>query len=143
MRISIIGPALPIPPKGWGAVESLIWDTKLSLNKLGHEVQIVNVNDPYQIINIINQFRPDFVHINYDDWIGLYPYIQYPCAITTHFAYIERPELMGGYKQRVFDQFAHIKPNVFGLSKGINQVYNTLANIPKDRLYLSPNEVMM
>ena len=143
MRISIIGPALPIPPKGWGAVESLIWDMKLSLNKLGHEVQIVNVGDPYQIINMINQFRPDFVHINYDDWIGLYPYIQYPCAVTTHFAYIERPELMGGYKQRVFDQFTSIKPNVFGLSNGINDIYNTLAGIPKDKLYLNPNGVMM
>jgi hypothetical protein len=143
MRISIIGPALPIPPKGWGAVESLIWDMKLSLNKLGHEVQIVNVGDPYQIINMINQFRPDFVHINYDDWIGLYPYIQYPCAVTTHFAYIERPELMHGYKQRVFDQFTNIKPNVFGLSDGINSIYNTLAGIPKDKLYLNPNGVMM
>ena len=143
MRISIIGPALPIPPKGWGAVESLIWDMKLSLNKLGHEIQIVNVGDPYQIINMINEFRPDFVHINYDDWIGLYPYIQYPCAVTTHFAYIERPELMGGYRQRVFDQFTNIKPNVFGLSDGINNVYNTLAGIPKDKLYLNPNGVMM
>ena len=143
MRISIIGPALPIPPKGWGAVESLIWDMKLSLNKLGHEVQIVNVGDSYQIINMINEFRPDFVHINYDDWIGLYPYIQYPCAVTTHFAYIERPELMDGYRQRVFDQFTNIKPNVFGLSDGINNVYNTLAGIPKDKLYLNPNGVMM
>ena len=143
MRISIIGPALPIPPKGWGAVESLIWDMKLSLNKLGHEIQIVNVGDPYQIINMINEFRPNFVHINYDDWIGLYPYIQYPCAVTTHFAYIERPELMGGYRQRVFDQFTNIKPNVFGLSDGINNVYNTLAGIPKDKLYLNPNGVMM
>ena len=119
MRISIIGPALPIPPKGWGAVESLIWDMKLSLNKLGHEVQIVNVGDSYQIINMINEFRPDFVHINYDDWVGLNPYIQYPCAVTTHFAYIERPELMGDYRPRVFDQFTKIKPNVFGLSDGI------------------------
>ena len=143
MRISIIGPALPIPPKGWGAVESLIWDMKLSLNKLGHEVQIVNVDDPYQIINMINEFRPDFVHINYDDWIGLYPYIQYPCAVTTHFAYIERLELMGEYKQRVFDQFTNIKPNVFGLSDSINNVYNTLAGIPKNKLYLNPNGVMM
>lgn len=143
MRISIIGPALPIPPKGWGAVESLIWDMKLSLNKLGHEVQIVNVGDPYQIINMINEFRPDFVHINYDDWISLYPYIQYPCAVTTHFAYIERLELMGGYKQRVFDQFTLIKPNVFGLSDSINNIYNTLADIPKDKLYLNPNGVMM
>lgn len=143
MRISIIGPALPIPPKGWGAVESLIWDMKLSLNKLGHEVQIVNVGDPYQIINMINQFRPDFVHINYDDWIMLYPYIQYPCAITTHFAYIDRPELMCGYKQRVFDQFTQIKPNVFGLSNRINRIYNTLACISKERLYLNPNGVMV
>jgi hypothetical protein len=143
MRISIIGPALPIPPKGWGAVESLIWDMKLSLNKLGHEVQIINVGDPYQIINMINEFRPDFVHINYDDWIGLYPYIQYPCAVTTHFAYIERPELMGGYRQRVFDQFTQIKPNVFGLSKGINNIYNALAGISKERLYLNPNGVMI
>jgi hypothetical protein len=143
MRISIIGPALPIPPKGWGAVESLIWDMKLSLNKLGHEVQIINVGDPYQIINMINEFRPDFVHINYDDWVGLYPYIQYPCAVTTHFAYIERPELMGGYRQRVFDQFAQIKPNVFGLSDGINGIYNTLAGIPNERLYLNPNGVML
>ena len=143
MKISIIGPALTIPPKGWGAVESLIWDMKLSLNKLGHEVQIINVGDPYQIINMINEFRPDFVHINYDDWVGLYPYIQYPCAVTTHFAYIERPELMGGYRQRVFDQFAQIKPNVFGLSDGINDIYNTLAGIPNERLYLNPNGVMM
>lgn len=142
MRISIIGPALPIPPKGWGAVESLIWDMKLSLIKLGHEVQIVNIDSSYQIINIINEFRPDFVHINYDDWIDLYPYIQYPCAVTTHFAYIERPELMFGYKQRVFDRFAAIKPNIFGLSAGINNIYNTLADIPKDKLYLNPNGVM-
>jgi hypothetical protein len=142
MRISIIGPALPIPPKGWGAVESLIWDMKISLNKLGHEVQIINIEDPYGIINMINEFRPDFVHINYDDWIGLYPYIQYPCAVTTHFAYIERPELMGGYKQRVFDQFMKINPNVFGLSDGINKIYSTLAGISEDKLYLNPNGVM-
>ena len=141
MRISIIGPALPIPPKGWGAVESLIWDIKLSLDKLGHEVQIVNVPDPRQIIQMINEFRPDFVHINYDDWVPLYEYIQYPCAVTTHFAYIERPELMGGYKERVFDHFTRIKPNVFGLSEGINNVYNALANIPRERLYLNPNGV--
>ena len=78
---------------------------KLSLNKLGHEVQIINVPDPNQIIRMLNEFRPDFVHINYDDWVPLYEYIQYPCACTTHFAYIERPEMMGGYKQRVFDHF--------------------------------------
>jgi len=141
MKISIIGPNTPIPPKGWGAVESLIWDMKLTLGKLGHSVQIINVSDPRQIIQMINEFRPDFVHINYDDWIPLYPYIQYPCAVTTHFAYIERPEMMGGYKQRVFDEFIRIKPNVFGLSEGINDVYHNAAGIPRDKLFLNPNGV--
>jgi len=141
MKISIIGPAQPIPPIGWGAVESLIWDMKLSLNEMGHEVQIVNIDNQYEIVESINRFRPDFVHFNYDDWIGLYPYIQYPKACTTHFAYIERPEMMGPYKQRVFDQFAKIKPFVFGLSDGINQIYHDIGNIPKDKLFLNPNGV--
>ena len=32
MKIVLIGPGImPIPPTGWGAVEILVWDTKLSL----------------------------------------------------------------------------------------------------------------
>jgi len=141
MKISIIGPNTPIPPKGWGAVESLIWDMKLTLAQMGHQVQIINVGDPILIIHQINEFKPDFVHINYDDWVGIYPYIQYPCAVTTHFAYIERPEMMGGYEQRVFDRFRKIKPNVFGLSEGINDVYHKNAGIPRSKLFLNPNGV--
>ena len=64
MRFCIVGPATPIPPVGWGAVESLIWDYKLTLEKLGHEVIIINIADPRAIIKIINESRPDFVHIH-------------------------------------------------------------------------------
>lgn len=141
MRISIIGPATQIPPVGWGAVESLIWDMRNTLIKFDHEVDIINISNPNEIIRRINTFRPDFVHINYDDWIPLYSYIQYPCAITTHFAYINQPELMGQYKQRVFDLFTQIKPNIFGLSDNINEVYNFKCGIPGDKLYLNPNGV--
>ena len=43
MKIAIVGPGImPIPPTGWGAVEILIWDQKLALEELGHEVRIVN-----------------------------------------------------------------------------------------------------
>ena len=143
MRISIIGPNTPIPPVGWGAVESLIWDYKLTLTELGHKVQIVNVGNPNDIIRMINEFRPHFVHINYDDWVPLYDYIQYPCAVTTHFAYIERPEMMGPYKQRVFDHFGRIKPNVFGLSSEINDVYHRYSGIPREKLFLNPNGVAL
>ncbi len=43
MKIVLIGPGImPIPPTGWGAVEILVWDTKIALEKLGHEVLIIN-----------------------------------------------------------------------------------------------------
>ena len=46
MKISIVGPGLmPIPPKGWGAVECLIWDMANALKDLGQEVQIINTTD--------------------------------------------------------------------------------------------------
>lgn len=141
MKITLIGPGImPIPPTGWGAVEILIWDTKLSLEELGHEVQIVNTKDPNQIISEINTFNPDFVHIHYDEFIGLYPYIQYPKAITSHFGYLERPEMYGGYAN-VANAFATFKPNVFCLSEGIKNVYSSTMKIQEDNLFLTPNGV--
>lgn len=140
MKISIIGPATQIPPVGWGAVESLIWDYKLSLEELGHTVQIINTANPNEIIQRVNQFRPDFVHINYDDWITVYPYIQYPCAITSHFGYIERQDMMNGYVN-IFKLFQDYKPNIFCLSKNIKKVYKFFAEIPEEKLYINPNGV--
>jgi len=142
MKFSLVGPGImPIPPSGWGAIEILIWDYKLTLEKLGHEVQIVNTSDLNDALKQINFFNPDFVHIQYDDYVYLYPHIKYPCAVTTHFAYLEREEMMGPYKQRVFDVFKQIKPTVFGLSEGINEVYNNSCGISRDKLFLNPNGV--
>lgn len=140
MKISIIGPATQIPPVGWGAVESLIWDYKITLENLGHQVQIINVESPVEIIQKVNSFRPDFVHINYDDWITIYPYIQYPCACTTHYGYLERQDLMGGYVN-IFNLFGQYKPNIFCLSSGIKDVYKNRLGIPEQSLYLNPNGV--
>ena len=142
MKISIIGPGImPIPPTGWGAVEILIWDQKLALEKLGHEVQIVNTQSPVEIIKQINAFRPNFVHIQYDDFIELYSYIQYPCAITSHFGYLEQPNRWDYYGARIAKPFQDIKPNVFCLSYGIKEVYQNILNIPSDHLFVTPNGV--
>lgn len=110
------------------------------MEELGHKVQIINIVNPSEIIQRVNDFRPDFVHINYDDWIVLYPYIQYPCAITTHYAYIERPDMMNGYVN-IFKLFQDYKPNVFCLSNNIKKVYKFFADIPEEKLYLNPNGV--
>ena len=62
MKITLVGPGLmPIPPTGWGAVEILIWDQKLALEKLGHEVSIVNTPKPIEILQQLHEINPDFV----------------------------------------------------------------------------------
>ena len=141
MKISIIGPGLmPIPPKGWGAVESLIWDMANALKDLGQEVQIINTTDGNKVLAAINEFNPDFVHINYDDFIVLYPHITQPKAMTSHFGYLERPDMMNGYVN-IFNKFQDIKPNVFCLSEGIKNIYKIFSNFPEDKLFVTPNGV--
>ena len=141
MKISIIGPGLmPIPPKGWGAVESLIWDMANALKDLGHEIQIINTTDPNKVLVSIKEFDPDFVHINYDDFIVLYPHIDKPKAMTSHFGYLERPDMMNGYVN-IFNKFQEIKPNVFCLSEGIRNIYKIFSNFPEDKLFVTPNGV--
>jgi len=142
MKIAIVGPGImPIPPIGWGAVEILIWDQKLALEELGHEVRIVNTASGIEILNEINEFRPDFVHVQYDDFVELCPYIQYPNAITSHFGYLEQPNRWDYYGPRVASKFAQIKPNIFCLSPGIKNVYEKEMGISSDQLFVTPNGV--
>ena len=142
MKIAIVGPGImPIPPTGWGAVEILIWDQKLALEELGHEVRIVNTASGIEILKEINEFRPDFVHVQYDDFVELCPYIQYPNAITSHFGYLEQPNKWDYYGPRVASKFAQIKPNILCLSPGIKNVYEKEMGIPSDQLFVTPNGV--
>jgi autotransporter strand-loop-strand O-heptosyltransferase len=47
---------LPIPPNGWGAVEKIIWEYKLSLEKLGHSCDVLYLNeiqkDKYDVVHV-------------------------------------------------------------------------------------------
>ena len=141
MKISIIGPGImPIPPTGLGAVEILIWDSKQALEELGHEVQIINTKDVYQIVENINEFEPDFVHIQYDEFIEIYDYFEGPRAITSHFGYIEQPQKYGSY-YNVLDKFNKIRPNIFCLSQGIRDTYKSTLNYSEDKLLVTPNGV--
>jgi glycosyltransferase involved in cell wall biosynthesis len=140
MKISIIGPGImPIPPIGWGAVESLIWDYSRELKKLGIEVQIVNTTDRREIINLVNSFNPDFVHLQYDDFYDVLSYIE--CknkAATSHYGYLEsESHLRGGYFN-IFRGFVEGDFNIFCLSDRIKDVY--LKNgVVESRLYVTPN----
>jgi|OM-RGC.v1.001225431 glycosyltransferase involved in cell wall biosynthesis len=142
MKICLVGPGImPIPPTGWGAVEILIWDEKLALEKLGHEVLIINTQNPNDILKEIDSFNPDFVHVQYDDFVELIPHIRYPCAITSHFGYLEQPNKWDYYGPRVAQKFEKIKPNVFCLSQGIKDTYKNTMGFLDENLFVTPNGV--
>jgi hypothetical protein len=144
MRIAIVGPGIsPIPPNGWGGVESLIWDQNKAYINMGHEVKIINTQDRYSILNEINSFGPDFVHIHYDTYIDIYNYIEYPKAITSHYPYLDQTEKMrqDGYIESLFYQFGAVQPNSFCLSESIIKNLNEGVGIPKNKLFLTPNGI--
>lgn len=139
MKIIIIGPGvMEIPPKGWGAVEILIWDYYQELTNLGHDVKIVNTNNVQQIIQETNDFEPDFVHLQYDNFYHIMSHIK--CsnkAATTHYGYLEQPHRYGGYQQ-IMNGFLAGDFRIFCLSEGIKNTYIKFGCDP-NRLEVTPN----
>ena len=94
MKIALVaGGHLPIPPKGWGGVEHLIWNFHNQLKKIGDEVSIINTTSIDQIIEKLNSENFDAVHLHYDQYANLMPNIK--CnkrMVTSHYPYLENPE---------------------------------------------------
>jgi len=140
MKITIVGPGLmPIPPKGWGAVESLIWDYKTVLTNLGHDVKIINDRNSNNVLNEIKKSNPDVVHIQYDDWVGIANQIDKPVILTSHYAYLEQPNKHGGYS-KFFQGAIKSKAYIFALSEGIKETYVKHGK-PSDKVFVVPNGV--
>jgi glycosyltransferase involved in cell wall biosynthesis len=135
MKIALIGPGImPIPPIGWGAVEMLIWDYYLELNKQDDTtVDIINPirktpmdqMSPYtdyskELINTINTGNYDFVHIHYDCLYHIMPFLNSAkVAITSHYPYIDNfdKHQSDGYT-RVFQSICkNANHYIFALSK--------------------------
>jgi hypothetical protein len=102
MKFCLVGPGgTAIPPNGWGAVESIVWDYYENLVRLGHIVVIVNTADRGAIVAECNGCGADVVYIMYDDHIVLVPHLT--CKriyYMSHYAYITHPgfrEIGGGH----------------------------------------------
>jgi len=117
MKIGIIGPGeMPIPPEGWGGVEALIWNYKLELEKQGHEVGITNTKDLNAVVGAMNSWEPDFVHLQYDVYADIMPYIKAPAkAMTSHYPYLDYPSMRKDYEW-IFHKFCQNHSNIFTLS---------------------------
>lgn len=143
MKICIVGPGImSIPPKGWGAVEILIWDYKQTLEKLGHEVVIVNTRDQNEIIKQCNSHNPDFVHVQYDEFYKVCDYLQCDnVAITSHFGYLDQENRYDGYYNIIMNGFVNMKKGkIFALSPSIAEKYKKFG-FDESRLKVVPNGV--
>ena len=82
--------SMPIPPVGWGAVESLIWEYSLHLKAMGHCVEILNVPDGKEIIEHLCNHSYDFVHFHDDILVNILEQIpsSVKVVVTSHYPYI-------------------------------------------------------
>jgi len=96
MKICLVGPGImPIPPTGWGAVESIIWECANELGEIGYEGEILNTPDKDEIISSIAEGQFDFIHIHYDVFCDLIPEIRRvspnsKIALSSHYPYIDQ-----------------------------------------------------
>ena len=122
MKIALIGPGImPIPPEGWGGVEHLIWNFHNQLKKDGDEVTIINTKDLHKIVNTINTGKFDAVHLHYDQYANIMPYIE--CdrkMITSHYPYLENPEPQYEF---LYDLLKDSKSHIVSLSDRIKDEF--------------------
>ena len=130
MRIVLIAPGYtPFPPKGWGAVESIVWDYYENLLKRHYDVYIVNQYNTTNIIIETNQLNPDVVHIMYDDYIVVAPHLICSTIFyTSHYAYITHPNFETEYQGYFYTHFYQVLQNkdrviINAISEEIKQVY--------------------
>ena len=112
----IVGGKLPLPPQGWGGVEATAWNYMLELKKRGHEVLITNTGNLQRVLETINNWQPDFVHLQYDVWADIMPNIKAPVkAMTSHYPYLDYPEKRRDYEW-IFHKFCDNDSHIFTLS---------------------------
>jgi hypothetical protein len=127
MKFVLIGPGTTsIPPNGWGAVESIVWDYYQEIISRGHIVIIVNEPTIESIISKTNNEHPDIVYIMYDDHIAIAHDIHCERIFyMSHYAYITQ----NNFEQRQQRYLNNILKKVIK-----NQQYITLNAISSEIL---------
>lgn len=146
MKIALIGPGIiEIPPNGWGAVESLIWDYATELGELGHEGSIINTPDRQEILDSLQEDDYDFIHVHYDVFYDLMDSIREICpnsklAISSHYPYIDQKDMhrFDGYDRIYQWLISNEKYYNFCISE---KDYNTYLNdgAEKEKLLICKN----
>ncbi|UHS57110.1 hypothetical protein [Agrobacterium vaccinii] len=143
LKIALIAPGLiSIPPKGWGAIETLVYDYSVELERQGYQVLIVNDGSSSSVINKVNAFNADVVHCHADNLIKCMPYINSKIkAYTSHFGYLESPHNFSRYIEDTHKPLLEQSDiYIFALSPAIGAMYMR-DGIPSSRIRITPNGV--
>lgn len=103
MEILIIGTGADIPPSGWGAVESIIWEHMQRIPKFGHTVDLLNTLDWWDLARQFKELNKqyDFIHSHYDIQFRYLKAISSnttaKCAMSSHFPYIANEDMYGHF----------------------------------------------
>lgn len=142
MKVLLIAPGImPIPPTGWGALEILIWDLKENLERLYNDVEVLIINTPNmnEIIYHSNRINPDIVHIHYDVFYKVVPYIQCKNIIlTSQYGYLEQKSIWFQGYHDIFKGFLTSSAYIHCVSDGIKKVYEE-HGFPENKLIVIPN----
>jgi glycosyltransferase involved in cell wall biosynthesis len=85
VKICFIAPGLiEIPPKGWGALETVVWNQSQELKKLGLETFVINSPNSYEVLTKVNEINPDIVHLHYGKHWEIMPNIKCRKIVTNH-----------------------------------------------------------
>jgi glycosyltransferase involved in cell wall biosynthesis len=87
VKIALIAPGSgPIPPTGWGAVEIIIWQMKLGLERSGRVVHVYNSPAIQDVIEEVNHGQYSFIHCHTELFARmLNAHLTSPYALTTHY----------------------------------------------------------
>jgi hypothetical protein len=144
-NIILIAPGYKsFPPNGWGAVENIVWDYYENLKKRNINVKIINTTNLNNIIYQCNNSSPTIIHIMYDDYIVISPFLR--CRniyYSSHYAYLTSPT----FKQDNTEYFEKIFFNVIknkdiikinAISEDIKKVYVNYG-FPKEKINVIRN----
>jgi glycosyltransferase involved in cell wall biosynthesis len=85
MKICFVAPGeIEIPPNGWGALETVVWNQYSQLKIKNYNVKIINEKDTNKVYEAIESFDPDIVHLHYGKHYEILPHIQRRKIITNH-----------------------------------------------------------
>ena len=140
LHIALVGPGImPIPPFGWGAVETVVWSQARELQKIGFRVTVINESSRSSILKLLYKINPDLAIFHYDELIDIAIQYSGKKAIVSHYGYLDQVEKHLNYS-KIFAKYVSSKIPIFCLSNSILNTYLAFG-VNKSHLHLVPNGV--